>query len=193
MTGTICKKCDRLLLLSSFRTRVKLDSNSQPYVYRHNNCRACDYAYSKAYFQTPKGKEIARRWHSENWRTNKAVVSERKKKYYNALKQKDARLRKKYGMSIKDMEAMLAAQGGVCAVCKSPKPNTKDLWVIDHNHTTGRVRGVLCGRCNSMIGYSTEKLHILYGAIDYLISDMSFYAKPSTVTYPPQRYSLAVQ
>ena len=54
--------------------------------------------------------------------------------------------RRQLGLSVEDYDAMLAAQGGVCAICGNP-PKTRRLDV-DHDHKTGKVRGLLCHRCN---------------------------------------------
>jgi len=48
-----------------------------------------------------------------------------------------------------EYEILLARQGGVCAICKNP-PRTRRLD-IDHNHTTGETRGLLCARCNAAL------------------------------------------
>lgn len=57
---------------------------------------------------------------------------------------RDKYYRKTYGLTLRQWNLMLERQGGVCALCQSPmkKPNT------DHDHKTGRVRGVLCYFCN---------------------------------------------
>ena len=56
-------------------------------------------------------------------------------------------------MTVAQVDAMHAAQGGSCAVCR--KPISK--FHIDHNHNTGKVRGLLCHRCNVMIGGWDDK------------------------------------
>ena len=61
-------------------------------------------------------------------------------------------LLRKYGMTLEQYEAMLAAQGGGCALCgKRPEHYRKSLHV-DHEHETGRVRGILCAGCNTLLG-----------------------------------------
>ncbi len=60
-------------------------------------------------------------------------------------------LGRKYGITHEQYEAMLAAQGGVCACCGTSESG-RDKWLVDHDHTTGRVRGLLCFNCNIGIG-----------------------------------------
>jgi hypothetical protein len=54
--------------------------------------------------------------------------------------------RSRTGLSVEEYDAMLKAQGGGCAICGNP-PKTRRLDV-DHDHKTGKVRGLLCHRCN---------------------------------------------
>jgi len=61
-------------------------------------------------------------------------------------------------------------QGGVCAVCKkeSDTDGKNSKLQVDHNHTTGQVRGLLCYRCNVAIGMISEDLDRVYQIMDYL-------------------------
>lgn len=71
-------------------------------------------------------------------------------------------LKAKYGITVADYDAMLAKQNGVCAICKFP-PKRRRL-AVDHNHKTGKVRGLLCWRCNYALGVlerSMPKLPIM--------------------------------
>jgi hypothetical protein len=79
----------------------------------------------------------------------------------------NSHLRKDYGITIEQYDAMLAAQGGVCAICKKPRANGHRLHV-DHNHTTGEVRGLLCVTCNSAIGTLKEDPTLFAAALAYL-------------------------
>ena len=74
---------------------------------------------------------------------------------------------KKYGITPEQYAQMFADQGGACAVCR--KPQDKKLSV-DHCHTTGAVRGLLCTNCNVGIGYFQDKPGLLEEAIRYLVS-----------------------
>jgi hypothetical protein len=65
-------------------------------------------------------------------------------------KERTARLLRKYGITANEYDAMLAAQGGGCAVCER-KPG-KTPHHVDHDHATRRVRGILCHQCNWYVG-----------------------------------------
>lgn len=65
---------------------------------------------------------------------------------------------------------MLLAQQGRCAICKSadPKTNKVKTWCVDHDHKTGRVRGLLCTMCNRGLGFFGDKQRLLERAAQYL-------------------------
>ncbi len=78
-------------------------------------------------------------------------------------------LQRKYGMSLEDYIDLLAKQGGGCAICGATKGNKKvDRLFVDHDHKTGKVRGLLCSNCNFMLGYSKDKVSNLRRGIQYL-------------------------
>lgn len=76
-------------------------------------------------------------------------------------------LGKKYGMSESAYEVMLKEQKNNCAICSKHSASGKKLGV-DHNHRTGKVRGLLCAPCNFGIGQFKEDIEILKSAIAYL-------------------------
>lgn len=77
-----------------------------------------------------------------------------------------------YGISEETLALMLDAQGRACAICRDPlivDPKESQRHIhVDHNHNTGKVRGILCGRCNSMLGQSRENIQILLAGAAYL-------------------------
>ena len=65
-------------------------------------------------------------------------------------------IKRRYGLSFDEWQAMLKAQDGCCKICGQPGKLTKSgrsYLHVDHNHKTGKVRGLLCARCNLLIGY----------------------------------------
>jgi hypothetical protein len=78
------------------------------------------------------------------------------------------RAAKRLGVSVEAVEARLAEQGGVCAICGGGPTGNHGRLVIDHNHTTGAVRGLLCGMCNQGIGSLKDSIPVLEAAVAYL-------------------------
>lgn len=83
---------------------------------------------------------------------------------------RDRKLRAKYGIGQAEYSALLAEQGGGCRICGTKEPLTKNRnnFVVDHCHKTGRVRGLLCVRCNLLISYADDDPVVLAAAIRYL-------------------------
>lgn len=87
-----------------------------------------------------------------------------------------ATLRWKYKLSIADFDDMLADQDGRCAICRCVEPGGRGTWHVDHDHfccpseeTCGNcIRGLLCARCNALLGRINDDQKILASAIRYL-------------------------
>lgn len=82
---------------------------------------------------------------------------------------RNCRLQRAYGMSLEDYSLLLASQGGKCKICGSEKP--KGRWAqfhVDHCHKDGHVRGILCNRCNTMLGMVDDDPAALRAALKYL-------------------------
>lgn len=113
--------------------------------------------------------------YARKWRAaNKERSAEINRKCY--LKNKSRfRMEKKekmYGLSSGDYNKMLEAQGGVCAICHKPETATYGgkvkMLAVDHDHATGKVRGLLCQKHNHMIGSAEDNVLVLESAINYL-------------------------
>ena len=89
------------------------------------------------------------------------------------IRKRAYQLRINYGITQEDFEKRKESQKGVCAICGEPPsgtaPNTRHLYV-DHNHATGAVRGLLCGRCNTAIGLLRDDAGIITKAAEYVNS-----------------------
>ena len=77
-----------------------------------------------------------------------------------------------YGITPEEYRAMLAAQGGLCAVCGDEPPpggiKASSRLHVDHDHATGKVRALLCTRCNRGIGYMRDRPDLLRLAAEYI-------------------------
>jgi hypothetical protein len=114
-----------------------------------------------------KVKDSKRRSYAKHLEKRRAENRERARK--NSARTDADKLRNRYGLTVADFQSMLEAQGHVCAICtmKRLSSKTKRLFV-DHCHTTGKVRGLLCTRCNSGLGMFAEDGLLMKRAIAYL-------------------------
>lgn len=92
---------------------------------------------------------------------------------------KDARLRARYGITLEMFEAILAAQGNVCAVCKEPDK----VFCVDHNHKTLKIRGIICLNCNlRVVGGARDQDWKLVNAAEYVTNH------PADLAFPEGLY-----
>jgi hypothetical protein len=84
------------------------------------------------------------------------------------LHNRRASFKKNYGITIEEYEQMLESQKGGCAICGTFKPGGPGRMMVDHNHATKKVRGLLCCNCNFVIGHCLENKAILEKSIAYL-------------------------
>lgn len=77
--------------------------------------------------------------------------------------QSDGHRRRKYGISKEQISVLEEAQNGKCAICKVGNASH-----LDHDHDTGRVRGLLCIKCNTGLGMFLDRIELLDAAKEYL-------------------------
>ena len=122
----------------------------------------CNQEYYQAHKETIRAQAKARRLRrSEEYKKvktewRKGTVAQRRVK----------RLKREYGITQEQFLEMLKAQDGKCAICKTENPGR--CWNIDHNHRTGKVRAILCGKCNTALGLFKENRESLIAALAYL-------------------------
>lgn len=138
--------------------------------------------YNKSYYikNQDRIKKRSRQYDLENrdavrkrkkeWNVaNSDKINQYKKEWYskNPHRVKDGLLRRLYGITFEQYEQMRVSQNGCCAICGNPFRDGKDTQV-DHNHTTGKIRQLLCSHCNTGIGNLMDDVSILAKAIEYL-------------------------
>ena len=78
-------------------------------------------------------------------------------------------IKAKFGITVDVYDAMLVKQEGRCAICNTDQPDSKHgLFSIDHCHTTGKIRGLLCQPCNRGLGQFRDSASSLAAAVAYL-------------------------
>lgn len=91
-----------------------------------------------------QGRAASRRYHSRH--------REKIRAKYDPVAHRDWWLRRNYGIGLADWEVLLEEQGRRCAICRSDSPSSSKGWHTDHDHASGRVRGILCHPCNTTLG-----------------------------------------
>lgn len=103
----------------------------------------------------------------EQWEVRDLVKRRIQKRDYRIRHAHRDRLHRKYRLTVEVFDAMVAAQNGVCAICSQPCA-THSRLSVDHDHSTGLVRALLCRRCNSGLGHFGDNPRLLRLAADYL-------------------------
>ena len=107
----------------------------------------------------------------ETWRQkNKPYVAAQAAKWRkkNLERTKEYGRKQNYGMPYDAFQKLLDAQKGGCAICKTLEPGGKGSFHVDHCHTNGHIRGLLCHHCNMLLGHARDNPLTLQAAFNYL-------------------------
>jgi len=106
----------------------------------------------------------------ERYWKNKEKKNKLTRKYWKANSEKmhKARLWYAYKITAEDYDIMFAKQKGCCAICGRHQKELVKGLCVDHNHKTGKIRGLLCTDCNIGIGMFKDDLEMLQRAVKYL-------------------------
>lgn len=110
--------------------------------------------------QTAKAWRLAHPTHAQDW-----VKAHQERQTVHLRKH---HLKRKFGMTQEDYDTLLVKQGGVCASCGTNATSPWAWFCIDHDHVTGKVRGLLCRACNSCMGQAGDNPIRLRQAAAYL-------------------------
>ncbi len=168
-----CRRCETIKPLDAFAQNRSARDGLQ------GHCRVCAATAYRAKrlaagavvapLDVPAGEKFCRtcgltKPHAQ-WSTNRGAsdgLQTRCKACASAVARRD-HLRTADGMSVADLDAMVLAQHGVCAICQ-----TAPAIHVDHDHATGAVRGLLCFRCNAALGQLADDPLVLRRAARYL-------------------------
>lgn len=164
-----CIRCEKIKPLSEFTFHNRNKGQHR------NFCHDCEKEWIRKYHKTPHGKATRKEW-VEN---NKNKILEYKEVYKNDLIRKEksrtyhrARwLMLNFNMTVDDYMNLFKQQDAKCAICGASEMNgRRKNFCVDHDHVTGKVRGLLCHSCNVSIGLMKDSPSLLRKAAEYLDS-----------------------
>jgi hypothetical protein len=157
-----CKSCGLEKPLNDFYRSAGMRDGHR------NDCKACNLEEKRQrYLADPAtAKARVKRWQQENPERLNAYRRARRLEPEVKRRERAGHLKRKYGISIEQYEVMLDAQEGTCAICKR-LPGDISLHV-DHDHSSGAIRGLLCFPCNNALADFREDRQLLSEAADYL-------------------------
>ncbi len=126
------------------------------------------YAQDPSFAQ--RKREYQRAYHTRNRERNNA----RQRDSRDAVREKENKLQKAYGLTLSQRDSMLTEQAGICRLCPNKiaftgrKGCAQGAAMVDHCHTTGKVRGILCGLCNLGLGAFMDSADTLRAAAAYV-------------------------
>lgn len=166
-----CSKCKELKPIENFST----NGFRRGKVSHRSDCKECraetarqDRSQGKYKFERSeeqKSKHAA--YMREYSKKNRDRINAMRRARYSPERNKDCALRTKYGISLKEYNRMFEEQKGKCAICGVELDNGF-FTHLDHDHDTGRVRGLLCRNCNPGLGQFKHSAGLLQKAVEYL-------------------------
>ncbi len=113
-------------------------------------------------------KQSARGWGKSNPDKVKERYRLNKEKPVDTLRVRNYMLKVRYDLTLEGYDSLLQKQNYRCAICERDSKEMSYFLHVDHCHTTGRVRGLLCAPCNTFLGYSKDSTKVFENAINYL-------------------------
>jgi hypothetical protein len=158
-----CKVCGiRKPLTDFYRAAGMADGH-------RNDCKACNLKAKHDRYIANPGPDKARvlQWQRENRERHLAAQRRRRERSENKAKEREGHLKRTHGITQSDYDAMVDAQKGRCKIC-GRRPAEGKSFHIDHDHVTGRIRGLLCSSCNHALGLFAESPERLRRAALYV-------------------------
>jgi len=140
----------------------RIPENLRPRKDGYFDCIPCGWVSSKKYKK--RIQETIRARGKEYYEKNREQVLARSKIARSSPEWQNKRLQRLYGISLEEYQTLCVLQKEKCAIC-----GAKGELVVDHCHTTGIVRGMLCSFCNTGLGYFRDEPNLLTQAATYLL------------------------
>lgn len=158
-----CVKCGEVKPLSEFYRFAKMRDGHR------NDCKGCNLAEKSArYFANPEpARRRSKEWSQANRERVLARVAAAQGTEKKKLSDRKSYLKRKFGITLEEYDRMLADQGGACAIC-GREPRSDISLHVDHEHQSGRIRGLLCFRCNNALGDFDDDPTLLRSAASYV-------------------------
>lgn len=164
-----CKECNQTKPLSEFHKDKKVSDG-------HNTrCKFCRKEEQRIYYQENRDRILE---YQKNYNDNNLENARKKSRDWHHknkdTKYLDGRLQRVYGITLEDYSRMLDEQNNVCAICGKPESaihnKTKEIkrLAVDHDHVTGKVRGLLCAQCNKGLGSLGDTIEAIEKTLNYL-------------------------
>lgn len=122
----------------------------------------------KKYIKSDKGQEWIKEYRRDP--VYRAVQNKHQRSKYakNPRSYANRQLLATYGISLEKYEVMLESQSGRCSICRQSMEQFKKRFAVDHCHTTGKIRGLLCHSCNTALGLLKENTNTMNSMIKYV-------------------------
>jgi hypothetical protein len=166
-----CISCNKVKTISRFYSQVGAKDNLRSY------CKDCVKSYNKQY--SLKNKKYISKCMKEYYKKHKQIIIEKHKTFkvkHPKIASKRLRithLKLAYNLTLKQYKSLLKSQNNVCAICKQKETSInfrgklRNLSV-DHSHKNGKIRGLLCNKCNHGLGLFNDNPNFLKKALQYL-------------------------
>jgi hypothetical protein len=122
----------------------------------------------------PKGHDIQKCGRNTEYRCRLCANSDSRKWHTSkskaalALMHRKSNLKKNYGLTLENYDNLFKFQSGYCLGCNRHQNQLNHKLNVDHNHITGKIRGLLCIGCNRALGFVEENRHTLINLANYL-------------------------
>jgi len=142
-----CNKCKEVKVLAEFTLKKHIKSGFGA------RCKACT-------------NKMCNTWNGNN-RDRVNTLQRKRYKDDNGEGQKNSDLIMRYGITLEQYNQMFKDQEGKCGICLRERSQFSKRFDVDHSHTTGKVRGLLCRACNLAFGYLNENLKVITRMAEY--------------------------